>query len=69
LDDYLLRAFDEDVLRALASGRAPDETRRETMRGTVVSWDAPTITLPLAQVAEGYRAIDERRTIKTLLRP
>jgi len=27
------------------------------------------LTLPLAQVAEGYRAMDERRTIKTLLRP
>jgi threonine dehydrogenase-like Zn-dependent dehydrogenase len=27
------------------------------------------LTLPLAQVAEGYRAMDERRAIKTLLRP
>jgi threonine dehydrogenase-like Zn-dependent dehydrogenase len=27
------------------------------------------LTLPLDQVAEGYRAMDERRTIKTLLRP
>ncbi len=26
-------------------------------------------TLPLEQVAEGYRAMDERRAIKTLLRP
>ena len=26
-------------------------------------------TLPLHQVAEGYRAMDERRAIKTLLRP
>ena len=26
-------------------------------------------TLPLAQVADGYRAMDERRAIKTLLRP
>ena len=26
-------------------------------------------TLPLDQVAEGYRAMDERRAIKTLLRP
>jgi threonine dehydrogenase-like Zn-dependent dehydrogenase len=25
-------------------------------------------TLPLEQVAEGYRAMDERRAIKTLLR-
>ncbi|MEU8975841.1 zinc-dependent alcohol dehydrogenase family protein [Streptomyces monashensis] len=27
------------------------------------------LTLPLAQVAEGYRAMDERRAIKTLLKP
>jgi threonine dehydrogenase-like Zn-dependent dehydrogenase len=27
------------------------------------------LTLPLNQVAEGYRAMDERRVIKTLLRP
>jgi threonine dehydrogenase-like Zn-dependent dehydrogenase len=27
------------------------------------------LQLPLAQVAEGYRAMDERRAIKTLLRP
>jgi threonine dehydrogenase-like Zn-dependent dehydrogenase len=26
------------------------------------------LTLPLAQVAEGYRAMDERRAIKALLR-
>ena len=26
------------------------------------------LTLPLADVAEGYRAMDERRAIKTLLR-
>ena len=27
------------------------------------------LTLPLDQVAEGYRAMDERRAIKTMLRP
>ena len=27
------------------------------------------LTLPLEQVVEGYRAMDERRAIKTLLRP
>ena len=27
------------------------------------------LTLPLHQVAEGYRAMDERRAIKRLLRP
>jgi threonine dehydrogenase-like Zn-dependent dehydrogenase len=27
------------------------------------------LELPLADVAEGYRAMDERRAIKTLLKP
>jgi threonine dehydrogenase-like Zn-dependent dehydrogenase len=27
------------------------------------------LDLPLAEVAEGYRAMDERRAIKALLRP
>jgi threonine dehydrogenase-like Zn-dependent dehydrogenase len=27
------------------------------------------LTLPLDEVAEGYRAMDDRRAIKTLLRP
>lgn len=27
------------------------------------------LTLPLAEVAEGYKAMDERRAIKALLRP
>jgi threonine dehydrogenase-like Zn-dependent dehydrogenase len=27
------------------------------------------LTLPLDRVAEGYRAMDERRAIKTLLQP
>ena len=27
------------------------------------------LTLPLDQVAEGYKAMDERRAIKTLLQP
>jgi hypothetical protein len=35
------------------------------------SWNAwqSDLTLALAEVAEGYRAMDERRAIKTLLRP
>jgi threonine dehydrogenase-like Zn-dependent dehydrogenase len=38
--------------------------RREITPGQVFD-----LTLPLDQVAEGYRAMDERRVIKTLLRP
>jgi hypothetical protein len=40
----------------------------------LVKWDDKSgkvfdMPLPLEQVAEGYRAMDERRAIKTLKRP
>jgi threonine dehydrogenase-like Zn-dependent dehydrogenase len=38
-------------------------------RGTIDPGKVFDLTLPLAQVADGYRAMDERRAIKTLLRP
>lgn len=38
--------------------------RREINPGKVFD-----LALPLAEVAEGYKAMDERRAIKTLLRP
>jgi threonine dehydrogenase-like Zn-dependent dehydrogenase len=37
--------------------------------GTINPGKVFDLVLPLAQVAEGYRAMDERRAIKTLLRP
>lgn len=37
--------------------------------GTINPGRVFDLTLPLNQVAEGYRAMDERRAIKTLLRP
>src|SRR5215211_252044 len=37
--------------------------------GTINPGNVFDLVLPLAQVAEGYRAMDERRAIKTLLRP
>jgi threonine dehydrogenase-like Zn-dependent dehydrogenase len=37
-------------------------------KGTIVPGKVFDLTLPLAKVAEGYRAMDERRAIKTLLR-
>jgi len=37
--------------------------------GTIDPGRVFDLTLPLEQVAEGYRAMDERRAIKTLLRP
>jgi threonine dehydrogenase-like Zn-dependent dehydrogenase len=37
--------------------------------GTITPGKVFDLTVPLDQVAEGYRAMDERRAIKTLLRP
>lgn len=37
--------------------------------GTINPGKVFDLILPLEQVAEGYRAMDERRAIKTLLRP
>lgn len=39
------------------------------LNGTIDPGRVFDLTLPLEQVAEGYRAMDERRAIKTLLRP
>ena len=39
------------------------------MEGAIEPGRVFDLTLPLAEVAEGYRAMDERRAIKTLLRP
>jgi threonine dehydrogenase-like Zn-dependent dehydrogenase len=39
------------------------------MEGAIEPGKVFDLTLPLAEVAEGYRAMDERRAIKTLLRP
>ena len=39
------------------------------LRGEIDPGKVFDLTLPLAQVAEGYRAMDERRAIKTLLQP
>jgi threonine dehydrogenase-like Zn-dependent dehydrogenase len=38
------------------------------MKGKMNPGKVFDLTLPLDQVAEGYRAMDERRAIKTLLR-
>jgi threonine dehydrogenase-like Zn-dependent dehydrogenase len=39
------------------------------LKGAINPGKVFDLTLPLSQVAEGYRAMDERRAIKTLLRP
>jgi threonine dehydrogenase-like Zn-dependent dehydrogenase len=39
------------------------------LNGTINPGKVFDLTLPLEEVAEGYRAMDERRAIKALLRP
>jgi threonine dehydrogenase-like Zn-dependent dehydrogenase len=39
------------------------------LKGTIKPGKVFDLTLPLEQVAEGYRAMDERRAIKALLLP
>ena len=39
------------------------------LEGRIDPGEVSDLTLPLDQVAEGYRAMDERRAIRTLLRP
>jgi threonine dehydrogenase-like Zn-dependent dehydrogenase len=43
--------------------------RDDVLAGTINPGLVFDLELPLAQVAEGYAAMDERRAIKTLLRP
>jgi len=45
------------------------ELIRLVLNGKIDPGKVFDLTLPLEQVAEGYRAMDERRAIKTLLRP
>jgi threonine dehydrogenase-like Zn-dependent dehydrogenase len=42
---------------------------KETNRANSPTTHTITPRLPLEEAAEGYRAMDERRAIKTLLRP
>jgi len=45
------------------------ELIRLVLNGAIDPGKVFDLELPLAQVAEGYQAMDERRAIKTLLRP
>jgi threonine dehydrogenase-like Zn-dependent dehydrogenase len=58
----------------LAGGMAPvrkylPDLLERTLAGTIDPSPVFDLTLPLDQVAEGYRAMDERRAIKVLLEP
>ena len=49
--------------------RFPPELIEMVCNRDIDPWKVFDLTLPLEQVAEGYRAMDERRAIKTLLHP
>ena len=57
---------------SLAGGVAParayiEELLPEVLDGTVTPGEVFDLTLPLDQVADGYRAMDERTAVKTML--
>jgi len=47
----------------------PDRAIGLVVNGTIDPGKVFDLTLPLDKVAEGYRAMDERRAIKALLQP
>ena len=66
------RMFSKNV--GLAGGMAPvraylPDLLERTLSGAIDPGKVFDLTLPLDDVAEGYRAMDERRAIKVLLRP
>ncbi len=70
-------AFDGQAMffaqRRMLGGPAPvrrflPDLINRVLTGKIKPGKVFNLTLPLAQVAEGYRAMDERRAIKTLLR-
>ena len=66
------RMFQRNV--GLAGGMAPvrkylPELLELTLSGAIDPGLVFDLTLPLDEVAEGYRAMDERRAIKVLLEP
>lgn len=66
------RMFQRNV--GLAGGMAPvrrylPELLELTVSGRIDPGKVFDLTLPLEQVADGYRAMDERRAIKVMLRP
>jgi len=66
------RMFSKNI--GLAGGMAPVRTYLPelldlTLSGTIDPGRVFDLTLPLEQVADGYRAMDERRAIKVLITP
>ncbi len=68
--DIVAERGDEGIERImeLTGGIGPDLMRR-VLEGQIQPGKAFDLTLPMSEVAEAYAAMDERRAIKTLLRP
>jgi uncharacterized protein len=62
---WLAACEQPNALRAMASSVTPSDA----YEGTIDPGRVFDLTLSLDQVAEGYRAMDERRAIKALLKP
>jgi threonine dehydrogenase-like Zn-dependent dehydrogenase len=58
----------DSVLECVGTPESVQQALRSTRPGGNVG-KVFDLTLPLGQVAEGYKAMDERRAIKTLLKP
>ena len=70
------RYFDTNAVARVSALAGPAPVRRYlphlsdlVLKGRIDPGKVFDLTLPLNQVAEGYRAMDERRAIKALLRP
>ena len=66
------KLFEKNV--GLAGGMAPvrrylPDLLDRVLSGAIDPGKVFDLTLPMAESAEGYRAMDERRAIKVLLRP
>ncbi|MFG2616965.1 zinc-binding dehydrogenase [Streptomyces sp. NPDC048507] len=64
----------DSVLECVGTGEAMAQALHAARPGGSVGFvgvphEVSDLTLPLEQVAEGYRAMDERRAVKALLRP
>jgi len=68
-DELLLDKYHNSVIYTAWSHGYLPELINLVLNGAINPGKVFDLTLPLTSVADGYRAMDERRAIKTLLRP
>ena len=67
LDEALRIELDRALTLRLPDAPAPYFVGYDVLDGTVKPGQVFDLTVPLDQVADGYRAMDERTAIKTML--